>query len=189
MRLSEKVYITTPASIESELKTDLVAPEYTSFSEFYQHKQEPQEQNFQLTPFFFNGHLIPVVVEHHDESTEQSDEEVDDGNTYKVYRPSAHENPQFIDMTPPPENQDEPNYYATKPRKTKKYSKAMEESKLKKIVKKDVKEVEEEKPEQRSEESQQSEEQEEDQEQRDDDFVEESAPASRLDFQLHGKET
>jgi hypothetical protein len=191
MRIPDTIYITTPAP-ESELETDLTAPEYTSFSEFYQHQPNEPQSRF-LTPFFFNNQLIPVMVEHHDESTEtNSSEEVDDGNTYKVYRPSVHENPQFIDMEPPAENQDEPDYYTEKPRKTKKYLKAQEETKKdKKVVKKEVEEEEEESEEKsdvvQPEAEAENESKEQQTQQNDDYSVEESAPASRLDFQLHGK--
>lgn len=193
MRIPDSIYITTTAAPESELKTDLTAPEYTSFSEFYQHQPNDEPQSRFLTPFFFDGQLIPVMVEHHDESTEANSSEEsnndDDGNTYKLYRPSVHENPQFIDMEPPAENQDEPDYYTEKPRKMKKYSKAQEESKKdKKVVKKAASEEdkEEEVNDEKSEKVE-NEEQQQPQQNADDDYsVEESAPASRLDFQLHG---
>jgi hypothetical protein len=186
MRIPDNIYITTEAP-ESELKTDLTAPEYTSFSEFYQHQPNDPQSRF-LTPFFFNGHLIPVMVEHHDESTEaNSSDENDNGNTYKLYRPSAHENPQFIDMEPPSETQDEPDYYTEKPRKTKKYLKAQEETKKdKKVAKKATEESEEKSDETQTEVENESKEQQQNADD-DDHSVEESAPASRLDFQLHGK--
>lgn len=41
--------------------------------------------------------------------------------SYSLYRPTAKENPQFVDMQPPSTDENEPNYYSIKPRKFKKY--------------------------------------------------------------------
>lgn len=50
-------------------------------------------------------------------------------DSYDLYRPSMEDNPQFVDMLPPPQTQEEPDHYAVKPRKTKKYSAVDEKEK------------------------------------------------------------
>lgn len=114
-------------------------------------------------------------------------------------------------MQPPTEQQSEPNYYAMKPRKNKKYSEADEKEKkyLKKkaaaesLKSKIVKDQETEKPKDdeaistkltndsvdtiRKERETSSENEDLKEESSDYDSVE-SAPSSRLDFQMHGKD-
>lgn len=192
MRIPVAVYITTPSTTnESEIKTDLVAPAPTSISQFYHH---PTQEQFLYAALLHNARFLPFEIESQREQQEPSsttDNQDEEENSYKVYRPYPEENPQFVDMMPPPETQNEPDYYAVKPRKSKKYSKAHEEGKQKKqFTKEDKKSQETFRKERESDtEKSQSENVENQQEQHDqsDDYsVEQSAPASRLDFQLHG---
>lgn len=134
-------------------------------------------------------------------------------NSYKLYRPTPEENPQFADMLPPSEVQDEPNYYEAKPKKNKKYS-ADVESEKKKTAKKSKQYLKEKIV--KNEEDYDGEDQshqpndpeieisskltngsqarreretdlkEEDYENDDESSIERSAPTSRLDFAMHG---
>lgn len=184
MRVPTEVYITAPSSHDkSGIETDLRAPAQTA--SISQYHQVPTQDQFLYAALLHNVHFLPFDV---------SDVK-DDGNTYKVYRPDPEEDPQFVDMQPPTIG-DEPNYYASeKPRKSKKYSKAVEEGKQKKHLTKDDKKSHESVRSDREvdvkgSQSEHVERQPEQDEQSDDyeysDSVEQSEPASRLDFQLHG---
>lgn len=187
LRIPTGVHQTTPStsSYESEIKTDLVAPAPTSNSQFF---KSPNQEQFLYAALLHNVHFLPFeIADGFDNEESQNDE----GNTYKIYRPTPEDDPQFIDMLPPSQHQDEPNYYDEKPRKTKKYSKSIEEAKQKKhSIKEDRKNQESYRKEGESDnehsQSEAVEQQTEQDEQTDDYSVEQSAPASRLDFQLHG---
>lgn len=73
-------------------------------------------------------HLIPFHDPKAAENIEKSTQSPERGS-YDLYRPSVEDNPQFVDMLPPPQSQEEPDYYAVKPKKTKKYSAADEKEK------------------------------------------------------------
>lgn len=66
-------------------------------------------------------HPIPYHDPRPAENIEKSTQSPERGS-YDLYRPSVEDNPQFVDMLPPPQTQEEPDYYAVKPKKTKKYS-------------------------------------------------------------------
>lgn len=65
------------------------------------------------------------------ESTERSSQSQEE-SSFDSYSSFYGENSQFVDMLPPAQNQEEPNYYAMKPRKSKKYSASEEKKKYKK---------------------------------------------------------
>lgn len=187
MRIPVAVYITTPSTPnESEIKTDLVAPAPTSISQFH---LRPTQEQFLYAALLHNARFLPFEMEsQEDEPTAEAHD--NEENTYTVYRPFPEDNPQFVDMLPPPESQNEPDYYAVKPRKTKKYSKALEEGKQKKQLTKEDKKSQESFRKERELDTVKSQsenvENQQEQDQSDDYSVEQSAPASRLDFQLHG---
>lgn len=145
-------------------------------------------------------------------STEKSSQS-QEKNSYKLYRPTPEENPQFVDMLPPSEIQDEPNYYETKPKKNKKYSADVDGEKKKtakkvkqylkeKIVKKEEDYEDEDQSHQsnapeieisakltndtQARRQRETDVNEEDYENDDESSVERSAPTSRLDFAMHG---
>lgn len=124
-------------------------------------------------------------------------------NSYILYRPSPGENPQFVDMQPPSEQQDEPDYYTVKPRKTKKYSstddkqkKYLKGSNLKEKIVPDfdyddqplssAEVTESPKAVNESDSAREEREAESKEEDENANSMETSAPASRLDFQMHG---
>lgn len=82
------------------------------------HQRSFFTQSDELNPFF-----ITMLG---DRSAETQNIRSTVQNTYKLYRPTADENPQFVDLKPPAEDQHEQNYYVIekgeKPRKNKKYS-------------------------------------------------------------------
>lgn len=151
------------------------------------------------------------------ESTEKSSPTQEE-NSYSLYRPTPADNPEFVDMQPPSEAQDELDYYVVKPKKNKKYSAAVEEkkkyTKKKENLKAQIVQDEQEDLNDAKEEtdydydvpssstevtisakltndsdSSRKERDTDSSEKTDssDDSVETSAPASRLDFQMHGK--
>jgi hypothetical protein len=239
LRLPDIIYITTPASIDdgSDIKTELVAPEASSLSQFYQqhHQQQPQQNyqphinyfhqqptiDFSNSPFLYTGPLIISEDQgrsfyHPSEprNTEKSSPN-QEKSSYELYRPSIHDHPQFMDMLPPSQDQDETNYYAIKPKKIKKYlaktdgEKKKKTKKSKKNLKDKIVKMEEiDNNEAPSDEKQKSNlpeieisskltndsqarrqretENTEDYENEDEPFVEKSAPTSRLDFAMHG---
>lgn len=158
MKLPEDVYLTTAPSVEEQealnsgISTDLVAPAPSSLSHYYQepnyeHHQQYFNQHAPLNPFLYNGPLIMMM--HHyepqndqrdtDKSTERNSQNQEE-SSYGSYNPNREVNPQSIDMLPPSINQEEPNYYAAKPRKSKKYSASEEKKKYKKLNSGDHKE-------------------------------------------------
>lgn len=214
----EIIYITTQSPLDDhgEINRDLVAPAPSSLSQYYQeqpeqqHFYQPTHHNLNASPFLYNGQL--VLVEMLPQLRESKNIEENSPNhaerSYSLYRPSPQDNPQFADMLPPSEKQNEPNYYAIKLKKNKKYSevehadkkslKKKENSSLKNVVdqslnKQQVYPEEEEEiasklpdsSENVRKEREASDKEEEDHEE-DDDSVEISAPSSRLDFQMHG---
>jgi hypothetical protein len=203
--LPDTVYITTPSSIESEaaasgIKTELSAPEASSSNQFYQQHNYPQINIFQhpqqpqYAPFLYQGPLL--LMEHHPLSLLQQNDprsserllQNQESDSYVLYRPDPSDNPQFVDMLPPPQEQEEPNYYAAKPKKNKKYSEKVDGEK-KKILKKKPNLKEKEQEPENSEENQarqQRETEKKNEKDYDEEPVEESEPASRLDFAMHG---
>ncbi|CRK99899.1 CLUMA_CG013202, isoform A [Clunio marinus] len=198
---------------ESVLRTELVAPHPSSVSQYFVHHYYPPphiiSQLSKQSPFLYTGPLI--LMEHTSEMfqpkyTKNTEKSIENQkrDSYDVYRPSADENPQFVDMFPPQDNQDEPNYYTMKARKSKKYSET--ESKEKKPPKAKVNDnskeqvVDDGESEPTQYETSSSEEisskEAEDERVQDDhkndnddeenESEEISAPASRLDFQMHG---
>lgn len=217
LRIPDSIYITTSPSVNDELNTDLVAPAASSLSQYFQLRkfpqpsffQQPSHQQTEAFPFLFVGPLaLPESQESQDiqKSTESSQSQ--ERSSYNLYRPSPEDNPDFMDMLPPPEQQSEPNYYAIKPRKNKKYAEV--DSKEKKLIKKknveslkqkivneqetesnDVQTISAELPNEsdgniRRERDISNENENLEEESTKDDSVE-SAPSSRLDFQMHGK--
>lgn len=220
------IYITTQSSIDeqqSEISTDLVAPEASSLSQYYQPQNYPQQDFFQqpsahhVSPFLYTGPLI--LMESHGEKFQQSepkniekDSANHEQNSYVLYRPTPQDNPEFADMLPPSQHQNEPNYYAIKPRKNKKFSKTDSDEK-KTVKKKEIKQkiifnqnkdlVQEPSIQLNTDEIKISaklknetenirkerdlkNESDESNESSEDDYVK-SVPSSRLDFQMHGK--
>lgn len=209
---------------QSGINTDLVAPAASSRSQYYQQQNfanlpffqarlhlaeqaiERAQQHGQTSPFLYNGPLIMIhpgdmhTISHHLilQPKEQSDTESGTHdhvpNTYVLYRPDPAENPQFVDMLPPTEEQDEPNYYGIKPsKKTKKYSAVDEKKKhvkgknLKEQIVDDEAAAEAEEEQQDYDSTEEQAKNDEGEEHREDESsVEASAPASRLDFQMHG---
>lgn len=205
LRLSDNIYITTPPTDDqsSEIKTELVAPAPSSLSQYYQH-QDYIQQPIQYSPFLYTGpliHMEPLVESKETESTETSSPN-QEGSSYDLYRPSAIDDPEWVDMLPP-SLQTEPNYYEVKERKNKKYSGSDEKGK-KSIKKESLKSKSEALPsnfehpaisakltnESESVRKERDTEEENKNEKSDDsqdyESVEASAPASRLDFQMHG---
>jgi hypothetical protein len=201
---------------QSGIHTDLVAPAASSRSQFYQphsypnlplfhalqqdarqyiqHKALAEAQHqAQLSPFLYTGPLIMIhpgdshtishqlIVQPKEPRDIDHDSPAHGPNTYILYRPHPVDNPQFVDMLPPTEEQEEPNYYGIKPKKTKKYSADGEKKKPKKgknLKEQAATDDEEEADYDSAEEAREHREGE--------TSLEESAPASRLDFQMHG---
>lgn len=229
LRLPDGIFITTASphneQQSSQINTDLVAPQASSISLYSQLLNYPQPSFFQqpahlqTAPNFPFLYTIPAVLigsrgnlhqpRNLEESTE-NESQSQERSSYSLYRPSPEDNPEFMDMQPPSEQQSEPNYYAMKPRKNKKYSEADEKEKkyLKKKVAESLKskivkdhETEEPKDDEaistkltndsvetiRKERETSSENEDLKEESSDYDSVE-SAPSSRLDFQMHGKD-
>ena len=225
LRIPDSIYITTQSSIdveeaaaaESGINTELVAPEASNLNQFYQQQSYPPTNFFQQPPhqpFLYMGPLIltedPRISSHQNDLRNTERNSVSqEKNSYKLYRPSPEDNPQFVDMLPPSETQEEPNYYLSKPKKNKKYSEKdhgenKKSLKKKQVLKKNIlenevfeKNEEEKQSETSSEVVNSSESSNEYQARRqretsstkedyDEEPVEESQPASRLDFAMHG---
>jgi hypothetical protein len=215
--LPDTVYITTPSSIEAEaaesgIKTELVAPEASSSNQFYQQQNYPQINIFQhpqaqYAPFLYQGplllmeHPLRLLQQQNDQRSIERHLPSQESDSYRLYRPAPEDNPQFVDMLPPPEEQEEPNYYEGKPKKNKKYSEKVDGEKKKsfkkkqnlkeKIVKNEPQEILVEEPESSLEvsnenQARQQRETQSNEEDYDEEPVEKSAPASRLDFAMHG---
>lgn len=73
-------------------------------------------------------HVIPFHDPRPAENIAKNTQSPERGS-YDLYRPSVEDNLQFVDMLPPPQSQEEPDYYAVKPKKTKKYSATDEKEK------------------------------------------------------------
>jgi len=208
MRIPDSIYITALPPVDTEeqesrdVKTDLVAPHLSSLSQYEQHQNFPHplifQQRPQMNPFIYTGPLIlleatSALLQQKNIERSLADHEE---NSYKLYRPDPADNPQFVDMLPPPENQDEPNYFVIKPRKMKKY--ANEEGKAKKPSKKEIESLKKQIVNVEDEETSDSTEvdvssrlpndsaSDSTRQQEPDESVEMSEPASRLDFQMHG---
>lgn len=110
-------------------------------------------------------------------------------NSYVLYRPSSEESHEYVDLAPPSISQEEPNYYAilNKPRKQKKYVeevvtdkklKARKDTlKLKHHIKRNEPELIQNNNDEHNEHDLLTE---------STDYVVQSEPTSRLDFQMHG---
>jgi hypothetical protein len=168
------------------------------------HLLNPTVGSQQQQPFLYLG---PLIFSHQTaqqaRSLARADTQSHEENSYVLYRPTPEEEQEFVDLTPPPQEQ-EPNYYATKPRKLKKYQEEDKKSNTQKSVedlKKRIKiaEIESDDDELETPVNQNSEEiskniQENIRAARDlltassnvDYDIQESAPTSRLDFQMHG---
>lgn len=163
MRLSDSIYITTPPpsvdeqdASQSGIHSDLVAPAPSSLSQYYNEPEYPnqnyylqrQQEAEKLSPFLYTGPLILMdspgeTHTSHRPSESKTIERSFPGqgkSSYDLYRPKPEENPQFVDMYPPSEVQDEPNYYVVKPRKNKKYS-AVDDKQKKYLKAKESEEV------------------------------------------------
>lgn len=228
----------TKSSPISEDRIDLKPPQYESISQYNQpqtlaqvlgiHSQHQllhpqlQQQQTQLSPFLYLGPLIfstnPTGLiqkppTRQQKNTERADTQSQEENSYDsqdsysiIYRPSLEED--HVELSPP-SLQQEPNYYALKPRKFKKYQGEEESDKkisatksiddLKKRIK--IAEIESydddlESPKNLNPENIERDLTENIRAARDledlltaaseDDFVKENAPTSRLDFQMHG---
>lgn len=140
--------------------------------------------------------------QHQARSLARADTQNQEENSYVLYRPTPEEEQEFVDLTPPPQEQ-EPNYYAAKPRKLKKYQEDKKSNTQKSVedLKKRIKiaEIESDDDELEAPAHLNSEEiaknlQENIRAARDlltastdvDYEIQESAPTSRLDFQMHG---
>jgi hypothetical protein len=216
---SDEIYITTPPSPEDDperhIKTDLEAPQASSVSQYFEHnyqneREVPAFHPDQYSPFLFTGPLIlmetpdgPVPVRIVKKSENIQADEQQQEETYDVYRPKASDNPQFVDMVAPSEDQPEPNYYAIKPKKNKKYSeidekkpKKKESNELKNQIVKIDEAASHQHPKLSTKLSNESETvrqeryldraKNEGDDEYDDYDVESSEPTSRLDFQMHG---
>lgn len=216
----------TKSSPVAEDRIDLKPPQYESISQYNQpqtlaqvlginsqHAHLQQQHTQQLSPFLYLGPLIfssnPTGLIQKQPNTERVDTQSQEENSYDsqdsysiIYRPSHEE--EHVELSPPLIHQ-EPNYYALKPRKFKKYQVEEENDKksggksiedLKKRIK--IAEIESDDDDLESPKNLNPETIERDlseniraardllTEASDDDFVKESAPTSRLDFQMHG---
>jgi hypothetical protein len=182
--------------------------------EAMQHAQQQAiaqvQHQAKLSPFLYTGPLImmvhpgghhtishQVIVQPREPSDTENATPSHGPDTYILYRPDPADDPQFVDMLPPTEEQDETNYYGIKPKKTKKYSAVGEKKKHvkgKNLKEQIVDDGEDEAQDYDSAEEpaaeQQTDDTEEGREHREGDSgetsVEASAPSSRLDFQMHG---
>lgn len=142
-RIPDHVYFTTSPSVDelhaagSDLNTHLVAPAAASYSQYFQHLPQLNyyQQAAQLSPFLYTGPLIMMLTQAEQSAQSEEAESSEksfptrEENSYRLYRPIPADNPQFVDMQPPSEAQDELDYYIVKPKKNKKYSAAVEEKK------------------------------------------------------------
>lgn len=110
-------------------------------------------------------------------SDESDDAQNQEKSSYELYRPRDDEYAEYVDMLPPPEEQ-EPNYYTTKPRKLKKYSDAKKKkSNVRRaaVMQKEVFSTNSRNNNDQTDSLTET-----------SDYVEQSAPTSRLDFSMHG---
>lgn len=213
----------TRSSPVSEDRIDLVPPRFESISQYNQPQTLSQvlgihqhsfiqpiiQQQGPVTPFLYLGPLLYSnnqkqqlnLQQEHQEGNSRVDQEQE--NTYVIYRPSADEEHELVDLVPPPAKQ-EPNYYSIKPRKSKKYQEAESKKNLPKSIedlKKRIKiaEIESNDDELEQPQNLNSEEIHRSLSENiraardlltaasDDDYeIKESPPTSRLDFQMHG---
>lgn len=219
----------------AEDRIDLKPPQYESISQYNQpqtlaqvlginshhqlfHPQLQQQQTQQVSPFLYLGPLVfsnnlihnkqPTSQQNTDradtQSREENSHESKDDSYSIIYRPSDDE--EHVEFSPPSLHQ-EPNYYALKPRKFKKYQ-IEEESDKKNVSQKSIEDLKKrikiaeiesydddlESPKNLNPENIERDLNENIRAARDlltaasddDDFVKESAPTSRLDFQMHG---
>lgn len=184
------------------MNSDLVPPAASSYSQYHNFGSFIPQQIVYVSPS-----VLPRVLHSDPQSEPKYFAPASDNDSYAVYRPSPEENPQFVDMLPPPEQQDEENYYIGKPRKNKKYSAIDKKEKKstktkpgynvkKNIIKEDSTEApvnvtsdNESTDESTRKERELKNESEEKSESDSPDYdtIEISAPSSRLDFQMHGK--
>ena len=229
LRIPDTIYITQSsidveeaAAAESGIATELVAPEASNLNQFYQHQNYPKINFFQrpahqYSPFLYMGPLILTedpgrLSPQNDQKNIERNSVSQEKNSYKLYRPSPQDNPQFVDMLPPSETQEEPNYHSAKPKKNKKFSEKDDGEKKKTFKKKqnskknilknevfknndeDLTEKQQESAEEVVNSSEDSNEYQarrqretsSTKEDYDEEPVEESQPASRLDFAMHG---
>lgn len=217
-----RVQPSTRSSPISEDRIDLTPPKFESISQYNQPQTLSQilkihqssfiqpviQPQSPITPFLYLGPLLysnnpksrqlKNQQQSHEENS-QADQEQE--NTYVIYRPSHDEEHELVDLSPPLINQ-EPNYYAIKPRKFKKYQeeekkvpKSIEELKKRiKIAEIESADDELEQPQNLNSEEIQKSLAENIRAARDlltaassDDYeIKESPPTSRLDFQMHG---
>lgn len=146
MRLSDSISITTlpsvndPPAEESDITIDLIAPKPSSLSQYNQQQEllqpEIYEQNLppKINPLLIGPLILlnlPVESRHNYTKDTEKNSQISEENTYILYRPDPTENQELVDMLPPPESQDEPNYYMLKPRKSKKFSETKEKKSIK----------------------------------------------------------
>jgi hypothetical protein len=158
-----------------------------------QQQQQPQ-QPAAAAPFLYLGQLTSSDPGESSSSySNQNDKNQprrrsDEGDldqerdTYELYRPNEDEYTDYSDMMPPPEEQ-EPNYYVMKPRKLKKYSEAHAKKK-KQNVRRAAEDLQKEVVFSTNKSNTHNDKFDSLTDSSDD--VQESAPASRLDFQMHG---
>lgn len=123
---------------QTEINTDLLAPEPSSLSKFY-HEQPKEYQTQGYNPFLFLGHTETDMVPKAEELIHQKEAKSIEKSTHNPEKSSYHiftptnegDVVDYDDMAVPAEEQ-EPNYYSTKPQKTKKYSKSQEKKQTKK---------------------------------------------------------
>lgn len=173
-----------------------------------QHPTPPQPiQQTQINPFLYLGQFTSSDTgeqarsssnnnQQQSLSTQQSQpkRKSDDQNTqnqernsYVLYRPSSEEAHEYVDLAPPAISQEEPNYYAMlhKPRKQKKYvEEVVTDKKLK--ARKDTIKLKHQIKRNEPELIPNNEHNEHDLLTESTDYVEQSEPTSRLDFQMHG---
>lgn len=145
----------TRSSPVSEDRIDLVPPKFESISQYnqpqtlsqllniHQHSfiQPIVQQQGPITPFLYLGPLIysnnprpqQQLNRQQENQEENSRADHEQENTYVIYRPSAEEEHELVDLAPPPAEQ-EPNYYSLKPRKFKKYQEAEDKKNLPKSI-------------------------------------------------------
>lgn len=179
-------------------------------------QQRPQQvqpqpvQQTQINPFLYPGQFISSDTGEQARASQYSNNQQslrpqqqnqpkrksDDQNTqnqeknsYVLYRPSSEESHEYVDLAPPAISQEEPNYYAmlNKPRKQKKYVEEIVTDKKLKARKDTIKlkhQIKRNEPELIQ--NNNDEHNEHDLLTESTDYVEQSEPTSRLDFQMHG---
>jgi hypothetical protein len=160
-------------------------------------QQQQQQQPAATSPFLYLGQSTssdPGISEeeepekyNNDQPRRRSDDESEpshERNTYELYRPSE-DDAEYVEMTPPPERQ-EPNYYAMKPRKLKKYSKTAARKKKSNVRRAAESMQKHEEVFSTNKNNQPENEKTDSLTESTDHVVEQSEPTSRLDFQMHG---